>query len=426
MSGGYGRERSTEPGRNPPKRPAIRGIYLIIGAGLAIAATGTLILTDNPRLLKTAVIGAVWACVFALLAGSRPRRDEEMSSSREEELRRTYELEIDREVAARREYELRLEVALRRELENHLKQDLGELRNQVGALRKEIAERWNGELRLERFALRAESTRLTGADRQMLEQQAGRLGLEAPTGSRTEISYDIEQGTSTLSATSRPAEPPTPPLANGRPGDAPSNGRAIDAPTNGRTYEANGRTYEAPANGRTYESNGRTYGVSAGRQPASEPTPPPVSEQPKPAPEPSPEEAPASHDPLFGPLPAGLPEPEWPPANGGYSNGAYNGDADEPAVTIPGRRHRRRAEETGDMSAQRSEPANPFERAPVAEPPSYQDTPFRPRIPTEAPSRHGRDEDRRGRDEEEQPRRRRRYRDDDEENDVIARIRQQR
>jgi hypothetical protein len=87
-------------------------------------------------------------------------------------------LEIDREVAARREYELRLEVSLRRELENSLQQDLGEVRAQLGSLRKEMAEHWNGELRLERFALRAESTRLTG-DRQVLEQQAGRIGLES-------------------------------------------------------------------------------------------------------------------------------------------------------------------------------------------------------------------------------------------------------
>jgi hypothetical protein len=414
MSGGYGRGGSEEPGRNPPKRPAIRGIYLIVGAVLAIAATVTLIVTDNPRLLKTAVIVAVWACVFALLAGSRPRRDGELSSSREEELRRTYELEIDREVAARREYELRLEVALRRELENHLKKDLGDLQAQIGALRKEMAERWNGELRLERFALRAESTRLTGTDRQMLEQQAGRLGLESPNASRTEISYDIEQGTSTLPANGRPVEsppvPPVPPLPTGRPVEAPANGRPVDKP--------------APSS------------VSQLRPP--------------PAPDPEPEQpSVGGHDPLFGPLPAGMREQDWAPTNGGatynggstYNGTTYNGDATtngvpvEPSVPISSRRHRRRAEESGDAASARSEPtngspgstpANPWAHEPAAEPPSYQDTPFRPRMPAESAGRHGREEERRGREEAEPPKRRRRYRDDDEENDVIARIRQQR
>lgn len=420
MSGGYGRGGSAEPGRNPQKRPAIRGIYLIVGAILAIAATATLIVTDNPRLLKTAVIVAVWACVFALLAGSRPRREGELSSSREEELRRTYELEIDREVAARREYELRLEVALRRELENHLKQDLGELRAQVGALRKEIAERWNGELRLERFALRAESTRLTGSDRQMLEQQAGRLGLES-NGSRTEIAYDLEQGTSTLPANGRPPERATPPAS------PPAKGRSIEAPANGRASDAasNGRTYEAPTNGRLFDpaANGRTFDAPANGRTNQEPEPP------KPAPRPA-EQPPASQpDPLFGPLPAGLSDMDWPPTNGAYKSSVSNqsGGSDEPSVTISARRHRRRAEETGDLPAVRNETTNrsvdrprsqPTEERPA--PPSYQDSPFRPRMPAEPAGRHGRGEA------EDQPRRRRRYRDEDEENDVLARMRQQR
>lgn len=373
MSGGYGLRDSGESGRDPRKRPAFRGIYLFIGASLAVAATGTLIVTDNPRLLKTAVIVAVWACVFALLAGSRPRRDGELSSSREEELRRTYELEIDREVAARREYELRLEVAMRRELENHLKQDLGELRNELGTLRKEMAERWNGELRLERFALRAESTRLTGADRQMLEQQADRLGLDK--GSRTEISYDIEQGTSTLRTGPRPAA--TPPLPNGR---------SIEP-------AAGGRSHDEPANG----------WPAANRRQRDEPVVRPVTELPVPKPTPP---EPARPDPLFGPLPAGLPEPEWPPANGGY--GRYSGE--EPQVTLSARRHRRRAEETGNVPIVPSEPVTP--------PTPFPETPFRPRMADAG--RHGRDET------PEPPRRRRRYRDDDDENDVLARMRQQR
>ncbi|MBO0882534.1 MAG: hypothetical protein J2P17_19815, partial [Mycobacterium sp.] len=161
----------------PQQRSAVRGFCLSAGAILAAAATAGLILSNDARFHKAAVIAAVWAIVLALLASGR-RREEDMPSEREAELRRTFELELDREVAARREYELRLEVSMRRELENSLQQDLGEVRAQLGSLRQELAERWNGELRLERFALRAESTRLTGGDRQLLEQQAGRIGLE--------------------------------------------------------------------------------------------------------------------------------------------------------------------------------------------------------------------------------------------------------
>ncbi len=213
----------------PQKRTAVRGICLTAGAVLAVAAAAALILTDDPRYLKAAVFAAVWACVLALLASGRPRRDGEMSEDREAELRHTYQLEIDREVAARREYELRLEVSMRRELENGLQQDLSEVRAQLGSLRKELAERLNGELRLERFAVQAESTRLTG-DRQVLEQQSGRIGLErSENGARALESAQsyrgpVDGGTTSLprllgpveaesagnSSTSPPARRPSP------------------------------------------------------------------------------------------------------------------------------------------------------------------------------------------------------------------------
>ncbi|MBI1759286.1 MAG: hypothetical protein HYR62_08690 [Actinobacteria bacterium] len=153
-------------GRSDPRRASqSRGRLVTLGVGalLAIAATGALILTDNLRVLRLAVVVALWAFVVATMASIRrnPAADEP-APSRELELRREYQVELDREVAARREHESRIEADLRREAQDGLHRQVEELRHEVQGLRKDIVDRLDGELRLERIAWHAESTRLTG------------------------------------------------------------------------------------------------------------------------------------------------------------------------------------------------------------------------------------------------------------------------
>jgi len=150
---------------------------LVVGCGLAGAATVAVLATRDPQLLRLAVVGALWAFLLTALAVPR-RRDSgrapaDLPAGREIELRRTYELELEREVAARREYELQLEVYLRRQLEQSVQQDVEALREEVQRLRSEVLDRLDGELRMERI----ETTRLIGGGLRALQDEARRLGI---------------------------------------------------------------------------------------------------------------------------------------------------------------------------------------------------------------------------------------------------------
>ena len=122
--------------------PANRNLFLTGGFVLAGAATLAVLLTDNPHILKVAVIGVAWAFVLATFAAGRRDTDRVAAAAREAELRAAYEAELDREVAARREYELELEHELRREAEESMRTEFDALRGEIAGLsglRDEVA-----------------------------------------------------------------------------------------------------------------------------------------------------------------------------------------------------------------------------------------------------------------------------------------------
>jgi len=125
-----------------PGAPSGRTLLQAGGFALAAAATLAVFLTDNPQLLRVAVVAVAWAFVLATFAAGRRGSDRAAAAAREAELRRTYELELEREVAARREYELDLENELRRESEDAMRYELDALRGDIAALsglRDEVA-----------------------------------------------------------------------------------------------------------------------------------------------------------------------------------------------------------------------------------------------------------------------------------------------
>ncbi|MGY1639639.1 DUF6779 domain-containing protein [Geodermatophilus sp. SYSU D00703] len=184
--------------------PGLRTAGLAVGFVLAVVATVVVFVTDDPRVLRLAVIGAAWAFVLAALGtarrggGAAPERDEvaaveRSAAEREAELRLAYELQLEREVAARRELELRVENDVRRETEQAVRADLdalrgevarvaelraglaqltdlradlaqlAELRADVGRLRTELTEQLSGEMLVERIMLRTQSIRTAPA-----------------------------------------------------------------------------------------------------------------------------------------------------------------------------------------------------------------------------------------------------------------------
>ena len=131
-----------------PDGAGLRTAGLVAGFCLAVAATVVVLLTEDPRVLRLAVVAAAWAFVLAALVRSRstadvslPAREQLAAAEREAELRLAHELE--REVAARREHELRVDDDLRRTAEQSMRAELEALRTelaQVTELRRELGQ----------------------------------------------------------------------------------------------------------------------------------------------------------------------------------------------------------------------------------------------------------------------------------------------
>lgn len=131
---------------------------------LAVGATGVLVLSNDARLLRLAIVGALWAALIGAFAAARYRRAVAQRDNSAAELRAVYELELEREVAARREYELEVESETRRRLQNEARDevadDLAALRGELRTMREHLEVLFGGEVLVERVALRAESTRM--------------------------------------------------------------------------------------------------------------------------------------------------------------------------------------------------------------------------------------------------------------------------
>lgn len=103
---------------DPATAPRWRTAGLAAGAVLAVAATVVVFLTDDPRLLRLAVVGGAWAFVIALLAAGRRRPAADPAA--------------DPDPASRRERET--ESRLRREADDAMRAELAALRRDVAAL----------------------------------------------------------------------------------------------------------------------------------------------------------------------------------------------------------------------------------------------------------------------------------------------------
>ena len=92
---------------------------------LAIGASSALVFTNQVKLLKLAVILALWAAVAGAFVSVLYRRQSDADQSRVRDLKLVYDLQLDREISARREYELTVESQLRRELHDDWMQFCG-------------------------------------------------------------------------------------------------------------------------------------------------------------------------------------------------------------------------------------------------------------------------------------------------------------
>jgi len=147
-----------------------------VGFLLAVAATLLVVLSDEVRWLRLAVVLGLWAALTVAFAMAWFRRDARNSELRTVESKRTYELELHREISARREFEISVTASARAEADERHREDLASLREQLDRLTTSLAGLLEGDLLFERLTLSAESTRV----RQVGQSgEAGRARLNA-------------------------------------------------------------------------------------------------------------------------------------------------------------------------------------------------------------------------------------------------------
>ncbi|MGY1774657.1 DUF6779 domain-containing protein [Geodermatophilus sp. SYSU D00804] len=159
----------------------------VLGCALATAATAVVFLSDDPQVLRVAVVAVAWACLgAAFTAGRRPEPDGGGPdvAALEARLRRAHEAERDREAAAHRESERQLEARVRGESEASMRRELDGLRSEVAGLRGDLA--GLGALHAEVAAIGALRTDL--AELAGLRADVGRLRAELTERSAGELS----------------------------------------------------------------------------------------------------------------------------------------------------------------------------------------------------------------------------------------------
>ncbi|SFT36755.1 hypothetical protein SAMN05660657_00470 [Geodermatophilus amargosae] len=115
---------------------------LLVGCGAAVAATAVVFLSDDPQVLRVAVVAVAWACLgAAFAAGRRPEPvvpEGPDVAAVEAELRRAHEAELERETAVHRQAELELELQVRGEAEAAMRRELDGLRSELAGLRGDL------------------------------------------------------------------------------------------------------------------------------------------------------------------------------------------------------------------------------------------------------------------------------------------------
>ncbi|MEU8897690.1 DUF6779 domain-containing protein [Nocardia sp. NPDC048505] len=111
------------------------------------------------QFVRIGLVAALWAAVIGALAATRYRKEAAVDKAKVGDLQKVYELQLEREVTARREYELGVEARVREEIGADAA-EMAALRAELSVLRHSLQRLFDGELPVERPALRADATRI--------------------------------------------------------------------------------------------------------------------------------------------------------------------------------------------------------------------------------------------------------------------------
>jgi hypothetical protein len=149
-----------DPDDTEPKDRKSAQLLLLGVLALGVVATGVLVLTSDPAWLRLGVLAALWAALAGAYLAAKFRKQVGEREDDVADLQHDQEVERAKEAAARREFELEIEAETRRRVQEEGRTDLAELRAELRALRENLDRLTGGEVLVERFALRAQSTRM--------------------------------------------------------------------------------------------------------------------------------------------------------------------------------------------------------------------------------------------------------------------------
>ncbi|MGW0248307.1 DUF6779 domain-containing protein [Nocardia goodfellowii] len=126
---------------------------------LGLVASVFLVFSNSLQFVRIGLVAALWAAVIGALAATRYRKEATVDKAKARDLQKVYELQLEREVTARREYELSVEARVRQEVGADAA-EMAALRAELSVLRHSLQRLFDGELPVERPALRADTTRM--------------------------------------------------------------------------------------------------------------------------------------------------------------------------------------------------------------------------------------------------------------------------
>ncbi|MEU2041084.1 DUF6779 domain-containing protein [Nocardia niwae] len=140
------------------------GVLIVLG----LVASVFLIFSNSVEFVRVGLVAALWAAAIGALAATKYRKEATIDKAKVRDLQTVYELQLEREVTARREYELGVEARVREEVGADAA-ELAALRAELTVLRQSLQRLFDGDLPMDRPALRADATRIqeltsSGAD----------------------------------------------------------------------------------------------------------------------------------------------------------------------------------------------------------------------------------------------------------------------
>ena len=131
------------------------GVLILLG----LVASVFLVFSDRLQFVRIGLVAALWAAVIGALAATRYRKEATIDKAKVRDLQTVYELQLEREVTARREYELGVEARVREEVGAEAG-EMAALRAELTVLRQSLQRLFDGDLPMDRPALRADATRI--------------------------------------------------------------------------------------------------------------------------------------------------------------------------------------------------------------------------------------------------------------------------